>query len=218
METQVLERENTLEADRVEFVEKPVFDFFKRVFDILVSFLALVVLSPFFIIFAVVIMIDDFGNPIFVQERVGKNGKKFLCLKWRTMYVNSDEKKVDLEKDNEYDSVHFKLTNDPRVTRVGRFLRKTSLDETLQFINILLNQMSVIGPRPFITSEQEQLPNERLFVKPGLSCYWQITDTTKMPISEQLELDYKYIRERSVSTDLKIMLMTVGVVLGKRNK
>lgn len=218
METQVLESEKTYEADRVEFVEKPVFDFFKRIFDILASFLALVVLSPFFIIIAVVIMIDDLGNPIFVQERVGKNGKKFLCLKWRTMYKNSDEKKVDLEKDNEYDSVHFKLTNDPRVTRVGRFLRKTSLDETLQFINILLNQMSVIGPRPFIASEQEQLPDERLFVKPGLSCFWQIADTTKMPISEQLELDYKYIRERSVSTDLKIMLMTVGVVLGKRNK
>ena len=218
METQVLESEKTYEADRVEFVEKPVFDFFKRIFDILASFLALVVLSPFFIIIAVVIMIDDLGNPIFVQERVGKNGKKFLCLKWRTMYVNSDEKKVDLEKDNECVSVHFKMTNDPRVTRFGRFLRKTSLDETLQFVNILLNQMSFIGPRPFITSEQEQLPDERLFVKPGISCYWQVTDTTKMPIPEQLELDYKYIRERSVLTDLKIIFLTVGVVLGKKNK
>lgn len=216
--TQVLERENTAEAEKLEFVEKPVYDFFKRVFDVVVSILCLTLGLPFFLIIAAAIVIDDFGNPIFVQERVGKNGKKFLCFKWRTMYKNSDEKKIDLEKDNEYESVHFKMTNDPRVTRVGKFLRKTSLDETLQCINILLNQMSVIGPRPFITSEQEQLPDDRLVIKPGLSCYWQITDTAKMSNEEQLELDYKYIRERSFSTDLKIIFMTIAVVFGKKNK
>lgn len=215
--TQVLEREAINEADRLEFVEKPVYDFFKRAFDVVVSILCLTLGLPVFLIIAAAIVIDDFGNPIFVQERVGKDGKKFLCFKWRTMYLNSDEKKIDLEKDNEYVSVHFKMTNDPRVTRVGRFLRKTSLDETLQCINILLNHMSVIGPRPFITSEQEQLPDDRLVVKPGLSCYWQIADTSQMSNEEQLELDYKYIRERSLGTDIKIIFKTIGVVFGQKN-
>ncbi|MGN0674745.1 MAG: sugar transferase [Oscillospiraceae bacterium] len=200
-----------------EYTPKPVYDFFKRVFDIVVSILCLTVGLPFMLIIAAAIMIDDFGNPIFVQKRIGKNGKEFPCLKWRTMYVNADEKKIDLEKDNEYNAVHFKLSNDPRVTRVGKFLRKTSLDETLQAVNILLNHMSVIGPRPFIPSEQEQLPDKRLVVKPGLSCYWQIANTAKMPIEEQLELDYKYIRERSFLTDIKIIFRTIGVVLGHKN-
>ena len=111
--------------------------------------------------------------------------------------------------ENEYDCVHFKMKNDPRITRVGRFLRRTSLDEIPQAINLLTGTMSVIGPRPFIPSEQAQLPDDRLCVKPGLSCYWQITDTTKMGYDEQIELDYKYIRERGIATDLKIILKTI---------
>lgn len=207
----------TLQEKEVEFKNKPVYDFFKRVFDVVVAVLCLTVGLPFMLIIALAIVIDDFGNPIFVQDRIGKYGKRFRCLKWRTMYLNADEIKVELEKSNEYVSVHFKMSNDPRITRVGKFLRKTSLDETLQAINILLNQMSVIGPRPFIPSEQEQLPDDRLLVKPGLSCYWQIADTTKMSNEDQLELDYKYIRERSFATDIKIIFKTFGVVLGHKN-
>lgn len=201
----------------VVYTPKPVYDFFKRAFDIVASLICLIVGLPFYIIIALGIIIDDPGNPIFVQERVGKNGKHYMCLKWRTMYKNAEARKAELESQNEYESVHFKMENDPRITRFGRILRKTSLDETPQFLNILLNDMTFIGPRPFIVKEQDQLPLDRLAVKPGLSCYWQITDTTKMSNEEQLELDYKYIRERSFITDIKIIFLTIGVVFGHKN-
>lgn len=214
--------ENTQSVDivkknEIEYKPKPVYDFFKRVFDILVSLLCMIIGVPFYIIIALIIIIDDPGNPIFAQERVGLDGKRYLCFKWRTMYVDAEERKVELENQNEYDAIHFKMENDPRVTRFGRFLRKTSIDETPQFLNILLNDMSFIGPRPFIPEEQDQLPLNRLSVKPGLSCYWQITDTTKMTTEEQLELDYKYIRERSFKTDISIILKTIEVVFKGKN-
>ena len=204
-------------ASNMIYTPKPVYDFFKRVFDVVAALICIIVGTPFYIIIALGIIIGDPGNPIFVQERVGLDGKHYKCLKWRTMYKDADARKAELEKQNEYDSVHFKMSNDPRVTKFGRFLRKTSLDETPQFINILLNDMSFIGPRPFIPKEQDQLPSDRLVVKPGLSCYWQITNTTKMSTEEQLELDYKYIRERSVLTDIKLVFKTVMVIFKGKN-
>lgn len=199
------------------YTPKPIFDFFKRVFDVFASLICIVVGLPVYLIIAAVIIIDDPGNPFFAQERVGLNGKHYMCLKWRSMYMDAEARKAELAQQNEYDSVHFKMANDPRITRVGHFLRKTSLDETAQFLNILFNDMSFIGPRPFVVKEQDQLPSERLAVKPGLSCYWQITDTTKMSAEEQLELDYKYIRERSVSTDLSLIFKTIMVVFKGKN-
>ena len=154
-------------------------------------------------------VIDDPGNPFFVQERVGLNGRVFKMVKLRTMRKDAEQIKVNLAEQNEYKSVHFKIENDPRVTRVGRFLRRTSLDETAQVLNLLTGSMTIVGPRPFIPSEQEQLPDDRLQVKPGLSCYWQLEDTTKMSDEEQLELDYRYIRERGIKTDLKIIWKTI---------
>lgn len=199
------------------YTPKPIFDFFKRVFDVFASLICIVVGLPVYLIIAAVIIIDDPGNPFFAQERVGLNGKHYMCLKWRSMYMDAEARKAELAQQNEYDSVHFKMANDTRITRVGHFLRKTSLDETAQFLNILFNDMSFIGPRPFVVKEQDQLPSERLAVKPGLSCYWQITDTTKMSTEEQLELDYKYIRERSVSTDLSLIFKTIMVVFKGKN-
>ena len=199
------------------YTPKPIFDFFKRVFDVFASLICIVVGLPVYLIIAAVIIIDDPGNPFFAQERVGLNGKHYMCLKWRSMYMDAEARKAELAQQNEYDSVHFKMANDPRITRVGHFLRKTSLDETAQFLNILFNDMSFIGPRPFVVKEQDQLPSDRLSVKPGLSCYWQITDTTKMSTEEQLELDYKYIRERSVSTDLSLIIKTIMVVFKGKN-
>ena len=201
----------------VQYKEKPVYDFFKRVFDIVCSLLALVILSPVFLITIIAIMVDDFGNPFFVQERIGKSGQAFKMLKMRSMYKNADAKKAELMKSNEYADVHFKMENDPRITKVGKIIRKTSIDELPQLINILKGDMSIIGPRPFIRSEQEQLPDDRLLVKPGLSCYWQISDTAKMSNKEQLELDYKYIRERSFATDIKMIFLTVKVVFTGKN-
>ncbi len=201
----------------VELQKKPVYDFIKRAFDIVVSLLCLTILLPVYLIIAVAIVIDDPGNPFFVQKRVGRNNREFNLIKFRTMYKNADEMKKKLEIKNECESVHFKMKNDPRITRVGRLLRRTSLDEITQAINLLTGSMTVIGPRPFIPSEQAQLPTDRLCVRPGLSCYWQITDTTKMSIEDQLELDYKYIRERSIKTDLKIIFLTVRHVFKGEN-
>lgn len=196
---------------------KPFYDFAKRIFDIVCSLLALTVLLPIFAVICVIIMIDDFGNPFFVQDRVGKNGKVFRMIKFRTMYKNAEERKRELMELNESDGVHFKIKEDPRITRIGGFLRKTSIDELPQLFNILSGSMSIIGPRPFIISEQEQLPDDRLSVKPGLSCWWQLTDTGDMPIDEQLELDYRYIRERSFGVDLKIIFLTIASVFGRKN-
>ena len=186
-------------------------------FDFIVAIICLTVGLPVYLLIALAIIIDDPGNPLFIQKRVGKNRKVFTMVKFRTMYRGADDKKEDLIIHNEYESVHFKMADDPRVTRVGRFLRRTSLDETPQALNLLTGTMSVIGPRPFIPEEQEQLPMDRLSVKPGLSCYWQITDTTKMSKEDQLELDYRYICERGIKTDLKIILMTVKLILCSGN-
>lgn len=170
-----------------------------------------------YLLIALAIVIDDPGNPLFFQKRVGKDGKVFTMVKFRTMYQNTDSEKENLLIQNEYESVHFKMADDPRVTRVGRLLRRTSLDETPQALNLLTGTMSVVGPRPFIPEEQAQLPIDRLCVKPGLSCYWQIADTTKMSYEEQLELDYRYIREQGVRTDLKIIWMTIKLILCGEN-
>ena len=200
-----------------DFEPKPVYDFFKRIFDIIVALICLTVGLPIYILIAAAIIIDDFGNPFFIQERIGYKGKIFKMVKFRTMQANADELKDDLLEQNEYESVHFKIKNDPRITRVGKFLRRTSLDEITQAVNLLTGSMSVIGPRAFVKSEQDQLPSDRLCVKPGLSCYWQITDTTKMSDEEQLELDYKYIRERGVSTDIKLIFATVKMIFSGGN-
>lgn len=223
--TPVVEQINTEATEDVVMVKsnvtikkKPVYDFLKRFADILISLAVLICGLPFFMIIAIVIMIDDFGNPFFMQERIGKDGRAFNMFKFRTMFRHADAMKVDLMEQNEYDSVHFKMSNDPRITKVGKFLRKTSLDELPQILNVLLGHMTIIGPRPFVRSEQDQLPSDRLLVKPGLSCYWQITDTVKMPQEDQLELDYKYIRERSIGTDIKIILATIKMVLGGGNE
>ena len=205
------------DKERLTVRRKPFYDFIKRAFDIFVALMCLTVGLPVYLIMILAIIIDDPGNPFFVQERVGLNGRTFRMVKLRTMYKDAEKMKTELMGENEYDCVHFKMKNDPRITRVGRFLRATSLDETAQAINILLNHMSVVGPRAYIRSEQQNLPDDRLQVKPGLTCYWQITDTTQMSYDNQLELDYKYIRERGIRTDLKLIWKTICTVLGAKN-
>ena len=200
----------------IKVKRKPLYDFIKRTFDIVVSLICLTVGLPVYLIMILAIVIDDPGNPFFVQERVGLNGRTFRMVKLRTMYKDAEKHKCELKNECASD-VHFKMKNDPRVTRVGRFLRATSLDESTQAINVLFNSMSVVGPRSYISSEQACLPDDRLQVKPGLTWYWQITDTTQMSYEDQLELDYKYIRERGIRTDLKLIWMTIKAVLKGRN-
>lgn len=203
--------EKAIQKEWIEVKRKPVYDFIKRAFDIIISLICLTVGLPVYLILILAIVIDDPGNPFFLQERVGFNGRVFKMIKFRTMYRDSDKHKIKLKNECASD-VHFKVKNDPRITRVGQVLRRTSLDESIQAVNILLNQMTVVGPRAYIRSEQALLPDDRLQVKPGLTCYWQITDTTQMNYEDQLELDYKYIRERGIWTDLKLIGKTIKVI------
>ncbi|WP_294750964.1 sugar transferase [uncultured Ruminococcus sp.] len=203
--------------EKIELETKPVYSVLKRLGDIVLSLTALILLSPFLLIISLLIMIEDRHSPFYVQSRVGLNGKTFNIYKFRTMGANSDSLREELKERNEDQGANFKMSDDPRVTRIGAFLRKYSIDELLQLFNILKSDMSIIGPRPFIAEEQVELPDDRLLVKPGLSCYWQIFGKNDLTKEEQIELDRKYIRERSVKTDIKILWKTVFCVIGAKN-
>ncbi len=197
--------------------EKPIYEFFKRLMDIVCSGLALLVLSPILLIIAIAVRSD--GGPAFYsQERVGKNGKLFRIYKFRSMCVNADspEMLAKLAALNEMDGPAFKIKNDPRITKVGRFIRRTSLDELPQLINIFIGDMTIVGPRPPLVSEVAQYTDyqrQRLLVKQGLTCYWQCSGRNNINFDEWVELDLKYIRERSLWTDIKIIFMTIPAVL-----
>lgn len=190
----------------------------KRFQDVVLSLLALVVLFPLLLVTAVAVVIDDpKGGPIFCQERVGKNGKKFLMYKFRSMYIDAEDHLQDLMRYNEKDRVTFKIKDDPRITRFGKFMRRTSLDELPQLINILKGDMSIVGPRPPLPREVSQYTRydwQRLEVTPGLTCYWQIQPNRyDLSMNEWVELDIKYIRERNWWLDWWIIWKTVGTVL-----
>ena len=193
--------------------------FVKRLFDILSSGLVLIVLSPIVLLCLLIKFLEDFHNPVYVSKRVGKNGKIFRFFKIRTMCVGSDKMKDDLIKQglNESDGPVFKIKNDPRITRFGKFLRKTSLDEILQLLNILNGTMSVVGPRPPIPCEVEKytpMQRQRLEVKGGLLCLWQIqSNRNSLSFDEWVRLDLEYIQKQSVWLDLKIMFKGAWMVV-----
>ena len=197
-------------------IERRPYDVAKRFFDIVLSLCGLVILSPLFLITAVAIRLDSKGPAFYSQKRIGKNGKPFKMYKFRSMCVDAEQQLERLAALNERDGPTFKITHDPRVTRVGRFIRKTCIDELPQLINILRGEMSLVGPRP-------PLPNEvavytpyqmrRLGVTPGLTCFWQATKGEDTTFEEWVEMDLKYIRVRSLKTDIKILFLTVRVVL-----
>ena len=190
--------------------------FIKRTFDILASLIGLVLLSPLFLIVAIAIFIDDPGPVLFFQERNGLNGRVFRMWKFRSMYKDAPEKRFEMESQNELDGPAFKITNDPRVTRVGRLIRKASIDELPQLVNILRGQMSIVGPRPLPTYETAKLTQQqrkRLLAKPGLVCYWQVSGRNDIPFDEWMRMDYRYINEASILTDLKILCMAVPAVI-----
>ncbi len=197
--------------------DKPVYDYIKRAVDVVCSAAGLAVLSPVFLVVMTAIVMNDPGNPFFVQTRIGKDGKEFQIYKFRSMYKDAEKQLAMLQKRNESRGATFKIKDDPRITRVGKFIRKTSIDELPQLLNILKGDMSVIGPRPFIPSEQQNLPSDRLLVKPGLSCYWQIGGKNELPLAEQIALDRKYIQERSFWTDFKIFCKTIFHVISRKN-
>lgn len=195
----------------------------RRTQDIFFSALALIVLSPLFLIIAAAIYIDDpHGGVIFNQIRCGRDGRPFKIYKFRSMYADAEERLCELLKDNEMDGPAFKIKDDPRITRVGRFIRKTSLDELPQLWNILNGDMSIVGPRPALPREVElysDLQKQRMYVTPGLTCYWQIQpNRNDISFDEWVALDLKYIQERSFFVDWKIIFMTVKAVVFKQGE
>lgn len=189
----------------------------KRAQDIVFSLLALVVLSPLMLVIAIAIMIDDpKGGFIFRQIRCGKDGRMFHFYKFRSMCVDAEKKLDGLLDQNEMERPAFKIENDPRITRVGKFLRKTSLDELPQLINVLRGEMSIVGPRPPLPREVEQYTEyqkQRLSVKPGLTCYWQVQPhRNRISFEDWVELDLNYIKAQSYIVDWKIIIMTVKAI------
>lgn len=206
----------TVAAERLR--TRYVYRFAKRLFDVLFSAAVLVCLSWLFLIVAIAIKLDDpEGSVFFRQERVGKDGRRFRMWKFRSMCADAEDRLAALQADNEKDGPVFKIADDPRITRVGRFIRKTSIDELPQFINVLMGDMSVVGPRPALPSEVAQYTprqRQRLLVKQGLTCYWQTRrNRDSIGFDEWVDLDLIYVKQCSVWADFKLIIQTIGVVL-----
>lgn len=211
-------QENTID-NRILNDSRKGYERAKRLFDIVVSLVLLLVLFVPMALVALIIVIDSPGaSPIYIQERVGLNGKSFKLYKFRSMVPNAEKQLDSLLSQNEMQGPAFKMKNDPRITRFGKFIRKCCIDELPQLVNIFKGEMSFVGPRPPLPREVEQYTEhqkQRLTVIPGLTCYWQITKSRNdCSFDEWLELDLKYIEERSVKTDLTVFFKTFGAVLG----
>ncbi len=191
--------------------------FLKRVFDIVFSLCALIFLSPLFLLVALLIKLED-GGPVFLRQiRVGRHGHEFKMFKFRSMIVNAEAKLAELLSQNQHTTgVTFKIKRDPRITRIGKWLRKFSIDEFPQFYNVLRGDMSIVGPRPCLPREVEHYTLEqrrRLEVTPGLTCLWQIGGRAEIDFDGQVQLDVRYIESQSFWGDLVILAKTVPAVL-----
>lgn len=191
----------------------------KRLLDIALATLGLVAVIPVLIGIAIAIKLDSPGRAIFIQERVGLHGRHFRFYKFRSMYADAEKRLAEVLDHNETDGPVFKMRNDPRISKVGAFLRRTSLDELPQLINVLKGEMSLVGPRPPLPREVEQYrPGDtiRLSVKPGLTCLWQISGRSQVGFEQWMEYDREYVRNISFWLDLQILLRTVWVVISGR--
>ena len=202
----------------IEIAKKPVYRFFKRCFDIIASFLGLVILFVPFLVLSIIIVIDSPGaSPIYVQDRVGKDGRIFRFYKFRSMVPDADKKLDELLDRNEMQGPAFKIKHDPRVTRVGRFIRKTSIDELPQLLNIIAGQMSIIGPRPALANQTELLEmrekNGSAALRPGLTGWAQINGRDELPDEIKAGYDGEYAEKISFGFDLKCFFGTIGAVL-----
>jgi len=196
--------------------DSPAYRLAKRALDITVSAAALTVLSPVYVAIAAAVAIDSRGSIFYRQERVGRSGRRFAFYKFRSMVVDADRIKAELADENEAEGPIFKMKADPRVTRVGRFLRRTSLDEIPQFWNVLRGDLSLVGPRPHLPSEVEtysEVAEMRLTVVPGLVCYREVAGRSKLTFDQWIALDLEYVRNRSLATDLSILLRAIPAVL-----
>lgn len=194
-----------------------VYEFTKRAMDILVSLLALIFLSPLMIAIVILIKIDSRGPALFSQKRVGKNGKIFRIYKFRSMVTNAEDLLKELRNKNEMSGPMFKIKHDPRVTKIGRFIRKTSLDELPQLINVLRGDMSLVGPRPNLPDEVRKFDKwmlDKLVVRPGLTCFWQVMGRNSIGFVQWMNLDIEYVEKRNLKLDIVLILKTIKLLFG----
>ena len=188
----------------------------KDAIDIIFSVLVLFFLFPLLALIALLIKLEDGGPILFKQQRIGLNGRRFICYKFRSMVVNAEDLISELMHKNESDGPTFKIENDPRITRIGRILRKTSLDELPQFYNVIKSEMSVVGPRPPLLREVQQYERaqlRRLSMKPGITCIWQVKGRNEVSFEEWMRMDLEYIDRWSLWLDFKIIVSTIGVII-----
>lgn len=191
--------------------------FIKRMIDCIGALCGILILSPVMIIVAIWIKLDSKGPVFFAQNRVGQDGKGFKMYKFRSMCTDAELLLDKLKEKNEMSGPMFKIKEDPRVTKVGRFIRNTSIDELPQLFNILKGEMSIVGPRPSLPKEVAQFTSfqkQRLIAKPGLTCYWQVRGRSDVNFEEWMEMDVEYLRDRSTFVDIGLIFKTVGVLFG----
>lgn len=208
VERQIIIKQKQVESRRVYY-------FFKRLFDVILSALGLFVLSPIMIVIACKIKHEDGGPILYKQVRVGKNCREFTMYKFRSMVVNADQLLGKLKSQNEVDGAMFKMKDDPRITKIGHFIREHSLDELPQLVNVLKGNMSLVGPRPPLPSEVNQYTDydkQRLYVTPGCTGLWQATERNNVGFNEMVRLDLKYIKNASLSYDFWIICRTIAVI------
>lgn len=203
----------------VEIKDSMFYEGSKRLFDVGTGILVLVLLAPIIPLIALMIKLDSPGPVFFRQLRVGKNGKTFNFYKFRSMYREAEQLRKEVEDLNEQEGPVFKMRSDPRVTTVGRFLRRSSLDEIPQIFNVIKGEMSIVGPRPHVPSEVEHYQpwhRKRLEVVPGITCLWQISGRSHVSFDEWMRLDMAYLARRSLRTDLVIFLKTIPAVIARK--
>ena len=203
--------------DKEKINHQYIYRFITRVIDIIGSGIGLILLSPLFLVVAFLIKIEKpQGTVFYSQERVGKNEKTFKMYKFRSMCMDADERLKELLDQNEVEGAMFKMKNDPRITKVGKFIRRTSIDELPQFWNVLKGNMTIVGPRPPLPREVEEYTEydrQRLYVKPGCTGLWQISGRNDVGFHDMVDLDIEYIQQQSLWNDIKIMVKTIVVML-----
>lgn len=217
----IRDQQQSIFLNDVQINKNSTYIFLKRAMDIIGAFCGIVLLSPLFLIVAVVIKVEDPKGPIFFkQTRVGRNEKEFTMYKFRSMITDAEEKLAQILHKNEVSGAMFKMKDDPRITKIGNFIRKTSIDELPQLMNVIKGEMSLVGPRPPLPREVKEYSKyhkQRLLVTPGCTGLWQATVRNGVGFEEMVELDLTYIKNRSFFYDIKIIFLTVGLIFRNNN-
>lgn len=208
------------QKNEVNNEKSKLYEISKRSIDFVGALFGIIIFSPLFLIVSISIKIESKGPIVFSQKRIGRYGKEFNIYKFRSMVVNAEKLKNKLAVQNEMSGPMFKMKNDPRITKIGKFIRKTSIDELPQLINILKGDMSLVGPRPSLPTEVNEFEDwmhKRHYVRPGLTCYWQVNGRNSIDFEDWMKLDIKYVEERSLFVDIKLIFKTLFVLFGDKN-